>query len=140
MKRIGLLVLMSVATQIGCGGKGDISGKITFKGKPVAGGTVTFVAKDKMPYQGPIGEDGSYSLSGVPTGEVKIGVTSPRPGGLSAREKALQGDRREDVTGPKIDPKKWVAIPGDYAFFEKSGLSYVVKSGKNQHDIELTAK
>src|SRR5205814_6625446 len=49
----------------GCGGRGDVSGKVTYKGKPLVGGTVQFEACDNVLKQGNINGDGTYSLRGV---------------------------------------------------------------------------
>src|SRR5438132_3725963 len=64
---------------VGCGGKGDVSGQVTFKGKPLVFGTVQFEANDKTFKQGNINRDGTYSIDGVPVGEAKVAVNSPNP-------------------------------------------------------------
>ena len=71
---IGLLALATV----GCG-TGDVSGKVTYKDKPVPFGTVLFEASDGTIKQGNIGSDGGYSIRGVTTGTARVAVNSPNP-------------------------------------------------------------
>lgn len=73
-----LLVALS-----GCGEpRGKVSGKVTFKGKAVPGGTVVFVTEDDLRRADvPIQPDGSYSSVNVPAGNLRVGVM-PGPKGL----------------------------------------------------------
>src|SRR5581483_4523419 len=64
---------------IGCGGYGDVSGKVTYKGKALVWGTVQFEGSDNMLKQGNINSDGTYSISEVAKGEAKVAVSSINP-------------------------------------------------------------
>jgi hypothetical protein len=55
----------------GCQGTGDVSGKVTFQGKPLVFGTVLFEGSNGALRQGNIEKDGSYVVSGVATAEAK---------------------------------------------------------------------
>jgi hypothetical protein len=76
--RAGFLVLLLLALlTIGCGSKtGTLSGKVTYQGKALTGGFVTFISEgpEAKTLSCGIQKDGSYSLSGVPVGPVKITV------------------------------------------------------------------
>jgi hypothetical protein len=86
---------------------GTITGKITFQGKPLTGGVVTFIGKGaKIP--GRINADGTYRVREMPVGEAKIVVES-----------------------------KDVAIPKAFASAKTTPLIVRVQEGKQQHDIEL---
>src|SRR5262249_15041092 len=63
----------------GCGAStGTVTGKVTLKGgKPVTGGTVTFIGTDQKVVTSPIDAEGTYTIPKVPVGEVKIGVAPP---------------------------------------------------------------
>jgi hypothetical protein len=136
-----LFFLLALLGIVGCAGKGDVSGKVTVNGKPVVAGSVTFVASDQLAYQSEIMADGSYRVSKVPVGPAKIGVASPKPGQpLSAREKAILGDRVQEPTKATVDPKTWFPIPAEYEDFHKSGITLTVKSGNNEFNIELKPK
>jgi len=71
------LFVAIVFTLVGCsGGVGTVSGKVTFKDAPLKGGNVTFApASGQGPsFTGPINEDGTYSVTGVPADEYKVCV------------------------------------------------------------------
>jgi hemoglobin len=93
-----------------------VKGNVTYKGKPVPGGTITFVpVKDGVAktITGAIGEDGTYNLSKVPRGEYKIQIA---PAG-------------------KDKPK--FLLPAKYQSEKTSGLSVNVEAEAETHDIEL---
>ncbi len=85
-------------------------------------------------------QDGTYKISKVPVGPAKITVdtSSLRP----VPQKSLPGPYAnapkealpKDLQG---DPEHYVPIPDHYADPDKSGLTLDVKSGKNNHDIDL---
>lgn len=129
---IACLALLAV----GCSGKGDLAGKVMYKEKPIVFGTVQVIASDNQPRQCQIAEDGSYSLQDVPTGEVKIAVTSPNPKSIGSNL-----IKREGVD-PKLyggfdHVKGWFAIPAEFGDVNTSGLGTTVKSGINSFNIEL---
>src|SRR5205809_302458 len=72
-----LSVLMLVA--VGCAGRGDVSGKVTYKGKALVFGTVQMEAADKTFKQANIESDGTFSIPGVPVGEARVAVSSTNP-------------------------------------------------------------
>jgi hemoglobin len=96
----------------------EVSGKITFDGRPVAGGTIIFVpAKDKdgMKVTGKVTDDGSYSLKDVAPGEYNVMITPP-PG-------------KEKAKG---------AVPAKYGSEKTSPLKFRAKEGRNIYNIEIT--
>jgi hypothetical protein len=152
----GLLVLAS-----GCGGGvGDVSGKITYKGKEVVYGTVSFVGADGIPRTAKINPDGTYTVKDVAVGEAKITVVSELPpqggnanqgkGGRGGRAVELPPDAPKDLprrdepdrgeTPEVVDPeivKKWFPIPADLGDVTKTKLRFQVRKGPNTHDIQL---
>jgi hypothetical protein len=127
---VGLLALAAV----GCGGRGDVSGKVTYDGKTVVFGTVQFEGSDGMLRQGNIEPDGSYTVSGVATGEAKVAVSSRNP-----KSPDFTPIQREGGPPPPPRPEilGWFAIPEKYETTFTSGLTYTIKRGENKIDIDL---
>jgi hypothetical protein len=127
-----VLCLLTVFV-LGCAGQGDVTGRVTYKDKPLAFGTVLFEASDGSIRQGNIESDGTYAVRGVTTGPVRVAVNSPNPKGivvLPPKRKNKQADTYQDVVG-------WFAIPKQYDSPSTSGLTYTIKGGENTIDIEL---
>jgi hypothetical protein len=118
----------------GCGSRGGtVSGKVTHKGKPVVWGTVSVYASDGVQYPGMITAEGTYSIPNVPSGPVKLTVSSPNPDGTDrggpAAANAGTGDspgREAGVTRPPAGT--WTAIPERYSDPNQSGLVGTVSS------------
>jgi hypothetical protein len=115
---------------IGCGGrKATVSGSVSYRGKPLPSGSVTFFDANHQITGTATIADGKYSMSAVPAGPVKIAVSTPP---------VVVTDRRhppKDVPGTQSSPV--VPIPAHYSNPEQSGLSYEVKSGTQEHPIDL---
>jgi hypothetical protein len=146
MAAVGLFA-GSIALLSGCGGGvGDVSGKVTFKGKPVVYGSVGFVGSDGVPKTAKISPDGSYAVKDVRAGEAKITVTSELPA-KTARSAEVPPDWPKEVpppdkgeAGETIDPevaKKWFPISPDLGDINKTKLRFQVKRGAQTYDIQL---
>jgi hypothetical protein len=118
----------------GCGGTGDVTGKVTYKGKPLVFGTVQFEASDKSLKQGRLERDGSYFLESVPVGEAKAAVNSPNPQGGDFQPLHREG---RPAPPPRPPVPGWFPIPAEYQDLSKPRLTYTIKSGQNTIDIEL---
>lgn len=121
-------------TALGCGGRGDVTGKVTYKGKPLVFGTVQFEASDKSFKQGTINEDGTYSIQGVPVGDANVAVNSPNPKSGDFQPLIRDG---QPPPPPRPEYPGWFAIPTEYQDLSKPILSYQIKRGENVIDIEL---
>jgi hypothetical protein len=148
VRGLALSVLVLVA---GCGARGNISGTVRYKGKPLPAGLVTFVTEDGKghPFDSQIQSDGTYSISKVPAGPVLILVKAAEPpkittrmgppGGINVGPPA--GAVPEGVKPPSYDPKaeaeRYVKIPAKYSIAEQSDLKYTVTSGSQTKDIDL---
>lgn len=134
----------------GCGSSsGRISGKISYKNNPLPGGTVTFYGPGENGWAktARIGDDGSYRLEEVPKGTARIIVETqtlkPNP---MAKAMAARMTKGKDIPpemlknspfGQMQEEAKYVAIPPKYSKAETSGLTYEVKAGKQEHNINL---
>jgi hypothetical protein len=137
--------LCAILLTAGCGGKGAVSGKVLYQGKPVPAGTVSFILEGGGVMSSPIEEDGSYAIQNVPPGQLKITVEteSARPpsgqgerGGKGAPDFMMKFIKEKD---PKVAErgKRYMRIPEQYSDPGHSNLAYEVKSGKQEHDIDL---
>lgn len=127
-----LLPAVLLLPVVGCGpGQGDLSGKVSFQGKPVCSGSVVVRGSDGVPVGGEIKADSTYVVKNVAAGSVLVTVNSPDPG--EARTMLRVGQ----APPPPKDRSKWFAIPERYAEFSTSGLSYQLKAGPNSWDIDL---
>jgi hemoglobin len=98
------------------GDVGQISGKATYKGQPLPGGTIGLHTKDGLAVSTPLSEDGTYVAAKVPPGEYVVTLET------------------ESVKATA----KYVKIPAKYGDPKTSGLKYTVIKGKQQFDIDLT--
>jgi hypothetical protein len=132
-------VLGLVCGVFGCGGQGDVAGKVTFRGQPVTAGTVRVQGPDNLIHDGAIQADGSYAVSAVPVGPARLLVHVVDP----ELEKFMQavGKRHLGQTGASPprppNPAKRSRVPARYDDFDTSGLRLEVKPGTNPYDIAL---
>jgi hypothetical protein len=132
-----LLVLLLLPLATSCGGqaKGTVSGKVTYQGKPLPSGIVTFVPETGAPQYADIQKDGTYNMTSAPLGSVKIGVQVK-----SGQEVLASGGMPRN---PKDYGKLRSAMsesgnfPPKYSDPNQSELTYTVTKGTQQHDIEL---
>jgi hypothetical protein len=127
---LGLAVLLAL-TLSGCGGTGEVSGIVRFKGKPLPTGRITFTsqADRNATAFAWIGQDGSYKVSKCPAGRVNITVQTAVP--HSGHK--YQGTKPGSGAGPTT-----VTIPARYTDPTTTSLDYVVNGGQQTHDIDLT--
>jgi hypothetical protein len=147
--RVWVVLLLLLGTG-GCGGSGIVSGKVKYKGNLLPTGQVVFFdSKDRQVGTATINSDGSYKAT-VPTGSLKIAVTTPPsstlrslPEGKSkAVKEAIQKMKKgafNPLEGEDKDliPVKSIPIPAKYADPTNSGLSLTVSGGSQSFDIDL---
>lgn len=128
-----MLLLGCLLGLVGCGGgAGDgppryrVHGKVTYKGQPVAKGTITFGAMDAKtgtPDAASI-NNGSYTVErGLAAGDYVVVVEEVSP---SLRE----ADKAKSAL-----PKS--TIPTKYAVAKTSDLKFTVKTSSNTADFDL---
>lgn len=139
MKSLKLMVALALPTLVvGCGGSGGpemarVSGKVTYQGKPLTKGTISFISVDPngTNANSVIGPDGSYSLQttnpndGAVVGEYRVIVSDIDPNALNTPAPGEPVKKQERT------------IPEKYEKPDTSGLTKKVESGSNTFDIAL---
>ena len=130
---IALVSLAALAGVMGCGDRGpklaSVRGTVTYKGKPVPNGTVTFIPASGQHATGEIRPDGSYTLTSFRPGDGAI------PGTYKVVVVAIQ-----DMTGRLPEdrtPLPPPIVPNKYTSIATTDISVEVKEGENQIDLPL---
>jgi hypothetical protein len=144
---------------IGCNKpSGSVSGKVTYNGKALKGGNVTFVGGAGQPSgSASIKEDGTYFIPKLAAGPYKVVVETeslrpprairPKMGGGPPKGK---GGLPEGVEAPPgysasspadavaaKNAKLYTHIPEKYSAADTTDLSYEIKGGEQKYDIDL---
>ena len=141
----------------GCGGgnslaTASVSGAVTYKGKPVTGGSVVFYPASGTPYSAVIAADGTYAVSDIPTGEeVVVCVETESINPVQKEAKGKEAGMREKMMGNRPPPPGqgggsggtspetgiYVKIPEKYSKSKTSPITLPVKAGRQVFNIEL---
>jgi hypothetical protein len=120
----------------GCGRpKGIVSGKITFQGKALTSGYVTFTPDKGPAVNGNIDGDGNYRVQNVPVGPAKITVSGETGASSETIRNVNPRDPKAMMEGLK--PKNSFNLPKKYQNPEESGLTCEVKQGTQEHNLDL---
>ena len=163
VRRARLLALsagLALLAATGCGGSaGTLTGKVTYNGNNLKGGTVLLVGEgsDAQTFSASIQEDGTYTIPNVRVGKYKVCVETSSlmgaggpGGGYNMGPKGAPGKvKNEAPKGANIpegykmaDPAalraRYVQIPETYADPGTTTRTVEVKGGQQTHDIPLT--
>jgi hypothetical protein len=145
---VSLLVCLalSVFVSSGCSsgstvsGTYPVTGKVTYKGQPVAGATITFVGQgaDARSATALSGPDGSYSVrtvesEGAMPGTYKV-LVDKTEGNVDTREISMEEAAK--IANQPL-PKMTKPLPAKYNDAAQTPLSVTVKEEPNTFDIEL---
>jgi hypothetical protein len=136
--RAALLALLLGVSVAGCGpGKGEVSGTVRYKGRPLSSGTIQFLGPDGVPCAATIQPDGSFAAQ-VTAGEAKVIVScvdEPRLTGLT-KQLAAGGPGR--AAPPRVPSGgNFSLIPLRYGDWDASGLTVLVDRGGTRQDFDL---
>jgi len=126
-----LLIQVALLCLCGCGSSapvGEVAGKVTFKGRSVSEGRVTFQnLQTGAADEAELNSDGTYAMkSPLPVGEYKV-MVSP----LIVRKQV-------DGKGPVVGVEKAAPdIPDKYRTIGSTDLKKTVKEGKNELNFDL---
>jgi len=149
----------------GCGrSPGTVSGKVTYQGKNLKGGGVTFISAEGQPSgSAKINEDGTYEVRDIRSGKYRIAVETEsllpqRDANAQYGKGAVKAPAGKNMGPPsdaqipegykpssaadadatqKNNAKRYVKIPPQYSKPDESGLEYTVVAGPQTYDIEL---
>jgi hypothetical protein len=144
------LALAAAVCAAGCGGgSASVSGEVTYDGKPLPGGNITFVSTEgRGGGSATLDPSGKYTIVRLPAGTYRvsvvtstlkpgIGMTKPKnyapPAGAS-NPAGYKPPENEDMS------KRYVPIHADYESEKSSGLEFKVKAGANTINIPLAKK
>jgi len=139
--RLVVLPALLFAFVVGCGNNprgAELSGKVTYKGAPVTGGSMTLFIGDAG-YPVTIGANGEYAVSQIPEGEAVVVVETeslnpnkPKYGGKGGGGSSPAPEGKG--AGPTLT---YVKIPDKYKHKDKTDLKATIKRGKQQKDFDL---
>ena len=120
-------LLIAILAMVGCGGakpEGMVSGKVTYKGSPLANGVVNFHAPEKgTASQANLDSNGAFKLPGtLPAGNYKVFVLPPVPQQLPP-----------GTAQPKVD----FSLPPKFQDPGQTPVTKEVKAGPNDFTIDL---
>lgn len=128
-----VLVCASVSATSGCSGKnrelpgGEASGTVTFNGKPVREGLITFMNEEAgLGDETKLDGEGRYAFKKpIPTGDYKVTIMPPV-------------EKVREEKGPEVGVlKKMPDIPERYHNTTTTELRATVKEGKNTLDFDM---
>jgi hypothetical protein len=116
--------ILCCVVSIGCGPKravradrSVVSGTVTFQGKPVSGGVITFTSSSGDTAGGMLREDGTYYIEDAPMGDTKVSIDTE--------------SIRPELGG------RYVKLPAKYVQASTTDLSHKVEGGENTADFKL---
>lgn len=147
-------LLLSGCGRSGLGREEEVSGKVTYNGKPLPGGWITFMSSKGYTFNGVIDPEGNYKVR-VLVGEARIAVDNRKLENKQDKQLSPRELRRkmgmtpapgtnveEDKSSPAVPAQEitgtYVPIPKKYYAPDASGLTYTVTSGSQTHNIELS--
>ncbi len=137
-----ILALVLCGSWLGCGDgskMGGVSGRITYKGKPVAKANVSFTPVEGAGRAGSglTDSSGYYTLGtmsasdGVAPGKYRVAIIARGPDRPPKAGETGSGMPGEMMPGDPVIPVKYFAP-------DSSGLTFEVKPGSNRANFDLT--
>jgi hypothetical protein len=139
-RSLATLVTLSALAVMGCGSpRGSVSGIVRFRGTPVTTGSISFHGDNGEVVSSLLATDGSYHIGCLTPGPVRVTVVSH-----PSVPPSLTVNRMHNVYASPHGParmgvsQRYWALPDKFSKPDRSGLAYVIESGEQSIDIELT--
>jgi hypothetical protein len=138
-----VVFLAAVGAAGGCGGKAKpptdvVSGTIRVGDKKVNFGFISFYQDSKRVGKTAIQTDGTYNVTNLPKGEVRVVVEAADPPQMVAV--GAGGGGAGKGGGDQAPKYEKVDVPARYADLEKTDVHFTVTGGQQQFDIVLEPK
>jgi len=143
---IVLVTFFLAAAILGCGGGGGLSlvrvkGKVSYKGQPVSGASVTFQPSEGTPAVGTTDANGEFTLTtggrpGAVVGEHRVAITKYSGAATPMAEPKPEDMRKMQMERSSSGPTN--EIPMKYANSATSGLVATVSSKASENEFEYT--
>jgi Carboxypeptidase regulatory-like domain len=160
-----LVIALAAVGVVGCSSNAKLTGKVTYKGTPLKGGTVTLIPVGSgVTFSTMIEPDGTYTFDQMRSGKYKVCVETESLKPAPAAEGPTYGGKSRTMdkskikntpppgahmpegyamadpfnSGPSEASKRYVAIPPEYSAPGTTTLEVEVKGGSQQHDIPLS--
>ncbi len=132
-KRLGLLAaVVAVAAASGCSGgtakKTTVIGTVTYKGERLQSGILRVTGPEGSFATASIRPDGTFTLTDVVPGEVKVGV-------MEAPRNSSSSDAKPGT--PAAPAKRAAQLPANVRDPEKSGLKYTITPDMRELTIDI---
>ncbi len=140
----GLVLILGLANALTRERPGEVSGVVTYGGRPIPWGRITFVGESgtRQAVSGTI-KNGAFTVRGCLAGPARVSVESLR----AVRARTSEAPRPGITKGFRVPPPadapppevigQHLAIPPEYGNADTSGLRYEVRQGRQTHDISL---
>jgi hypothetical protein len=142
--RQSVVVLIACLLLVGCtkpAGNAVVSGKVTYKGQPVNGASLTFnpASGTGNPVLIPVTQEGTFRSSGLIPGDYKISIQGASTTGMPSTKgmdpaKAAQAQGK--LAGQEVKPT--IPFPEKYKLPQTTPLTRTIKGGEQTLDLELT--
>ena len=121
----------------GCGDvpRSNIHGTVKYQGRPLASGMVIFLAKDNKTHLVDLNPDGTYQVTGVARGPVKVSIQQLQPRPYPKSEQAA--DEKDQARRPSEPKSIGPRIPASYADPEQSGLLFELREPDQEWSVDL---
>ena len=96
----GIALWLLLVTGVGCDKLGQVSGTVSYRGRPLPDGTVVLLDSEGQAHHGQIGADGYFAIPKVPRGEARVAVTSLLGESRSSGRAGNRGNARVAAQAP----------------------------------------
>jgi hypothetical protein len=128
-----LALLVALTVSAGCGKSRQtvsFSGTITYKGDRIVVGAIYFHSADNQVAMGIINEDGTFTATDVPVGEVRVSLRIKDPGHYDAQ-------LRDSAAALKPRAKGVTSVPANFEDPDSSGLKYTITAETKTLEVKI---